>query len=67
MGQPFLGVLSDRVGRIKVADCATLLCGILVLVIRLQASSFGVVVFFAVPVGAILGVYLGGTSISFRK
>lgn len=56
-GRPFLGVMSDRVGRIEVAGTATLICGILVVVIWLPASSFGVVVFFAIPVGAILGVY----------
>lgn len=56
-GRPFLGMLSDRLGRIEVAGTATLICGILVLLIWLPASSFGVVVLFAIPVGAILGVY----------
>ncbi len=56
-GRPFLGVLSDHVGRIEVAGAATLICGIMAVVIWLPASSFGVVVVFAIPVGAILGLY----------
>lgn len=59
-GRPFIGVLSNRVGRIEVAGGATLLCSILVFAIWIPANSYRVVVLFALLGGAILGVYWVG-------
>ena len=57
IGRPVIGVTSDRYGRIEVAGILTLSCGLMCFVIWLPANSFGVVVFFAITSGAILGAY----------
>lgn len=57
IGRPFIGVISDRYGRIKCATIITFLCALSVFAIWLPASTFGVTVFFAVVNGAILGVF----------
>jgi MFS family permease len=56
-GRPFIGVASDRLGRIEIAGVLTLVCGLCCLVIWLPSASFGVTVFFALISGAILGVF----------
>ena len=57
VGRPFIGVLSDRCGRLETAGVITLLCGITCFAIWLPANSYGVTVFFAIVNGAILGVF----------
>jgi nitrate/nitrite transporter NarK len=57
LGRPFIGVLSDRYGRIEVAGLLTLVCSISVFAIWLPAESYGVTILFAVIIGAILGVF----------
>ena len=57
IGRPWVGVASDRFGRIEVAGGLTLLCGVLVLAMWVASSNFGLTVVFALISGAILGVY----------
>ncbi|KAI9794286.1 MAG: hypothetical protein M1833_000429 [Piccolia ochrophora] len=57
IGRPFIGVISDRFGRIEVAGMLTFACGISVFAIWLPATSYGVTVFYAIINGAILGVF----------
>jgi MFS family permease len=57
LGRPFIGIVSDRFGRIEVAGAVTLLCSISIFAIWLPATSYGVTVFFAIVNGAILGVF----------
>lgn len=57
VGRPFIGVLSDHFGRIKVAAVLTLACGIACFAIWIPAGSLGVTVLFAIISGAILGVF----------
>jgi MFS family permease len=57
LGRPFIGVLSDRYGRIEVAGLLTLVCSVSVFAIWLPAESYGVTILFAVIIGAILGVF----------
>ena len=57
IGRPLTGVLSDRFGRIEVAGLLTFACGASVFAIWLPASSYGVLVLFAVISGAIIGVF----------
>lgn len=57
VGRPFIGVLSDHFGRIKVAAVLTLACGITCFAIWIPAGSLGVTVLFALLSGAILGVF----------
>ena len=57
VGRPFIGVLSDHFGRIKVAAVLTMVCGIACFAIWIPAGSFGVTVLFALISGAILGVF----------
>jgi MFS family permease len=56
-GRPFIGLASDRFGRIEVAAGLTVFNGIIVFAIWLPANSFGVLIFFAIVSGACLGTY----------
>jgi len=56
-GRPFIGVASDRLGRIEIAGVLTLVCGLGCLVIWLPSASPGVIVFFALISGAIWEVF----------
>lgn len=57
IGRPFIGFLSDRFGRIKVAALLTLTCGVSCFAIWIPARSFGPTVLFSIISGAILGVF----------
>jgi len=57
IGRPCIGFISDRYGRIEVAGFTTLACAITVFAIWLPATSFGILLFFALINGGILGVF----------
>ena len=57
IGRPFIGVVSDRCGRLETAGIITLVCGITCFAIWLPAKSYGVTILFAIINGAILGVF----------
>ena len=57
IGRPFIGVLSDRCGRLETAGVITLVCGVTCFAIWLPAKSYGVTILFAIVNGAILGVF----------
>lgn len=57
IGRPIIGVLSDRYSRIDTAGLLTLLCGLSCFAFWLPATSFGLMVFFSLLCGAILGVF----------
>ncbi|KAK4890333.1 hypothetical protein LTR27_010976 [Elasticomyces elasticus] len=57
VGRPCIGFASDRYGRIEVAAILTLSCSISVFAIWIPANSFGVLCFYALLSGAILGTY----------
>lgn len=55
VGRPAAGLVSDRFGRIAVAGFITLSCAVSVFAIWIPATSYGVLVFFSLVSGAILG------------
>jgi MFS family permease len=55
VGRPAAGLISDRFGRVLVAACITLACGVSVFAIWIPATSYAVLVFFSLVSGAILG------------
>lgn len=57
VGRPAAGLVSDRFGRVQVAAFITLGCAVSVFAIWIPATSYGVLVFFSLVSGAILGVY----------
>jgi MFS family permease len=57
VGRPVAGLLSDRFGRIEVATTLTFSCAVTVFAIWIPATTFGVLIFYAILSGAILGVY----------
>ena len=57
LGRPMIGVASDRYGRMETAGLITFFCGFICFAIWLPAKSYGVTIFFAIVVGAILGVF----------
>ncbi|CAI7624148.1 unnamed protein product [Penicillium glandicola] len=57
LGRPFVGMFSDRFGRINMATFLTFLCGLFCLVVWTSAESMGVICFFAVLVGTVAGTY----------
>ncbi|EXJ69658.1 uncharacterized protein A1O5_06729 [Cladophialophora psammophila CBS 110553] len=59
IGRPFVGVLSDRFGRMTVACLLTASNTVLAYAIWIPADSYGVLIFFALVVGATSGVYWG--------
>ncbi|KAK4539680.1 hypothetical protein LTR36_010443 [Oleoguttula mirabilis] len=57
IGRPLIGFASDRFGRLEVATTLTLLNGILLFAIWVPADTYGVLIFYALLSGAMLGVY----------
>ena len=57
LGRPMIGVISDRYGRLETAGIITFVCGTICFTIWLPDRSYGVTIFFAIVVGAILGVF----------
>lgn len=71
IGRPLTGFASDHFGRINVAGALTCLCGVLCLVLWLPATSYGLLLFFALITGGIYGVFwmvqMAGSLPSRRK
>ncbi|KAG4436787.1 hypothetical protein IFR05_007721 [Cadophora sp. M221] len=57
LGRPFIGVISDRLGRVETAGFITLICAVSVFAIWIPAKSYGVTILFVIINGAILGVF----------
>ncbi|KAL4933920.1 MCT family MFS transporter [Aspergillus undulatus] len=57
LGRPFVGMFSDKLGRLNIAAFLSFLCGVFCLVIWVFARSMGLVSFFAVLVGTVAGTY----------
>lgn len=67
VGRPMIGLVSDRLGRIKVAAAATMICGLSCFAIWIPANSYGVTIFFALFSGALVGVFWMVRSETRRK
>ncbi|KAG6202696.1 hypothetical protein E4U35_005040 [Claviceps purpurea] len=57
LGRPLIGFFSDRTGRINMSGSMTLLCGLFVLVVWINAKVYGVLVFFAFVCGTVAGTF----------
>lgn len=61
MGRPFIGLASDRWGRINLAAICTATCGIFCLCFWIPSevvpSSFGLLIFFSIVGGALAGTF----------
>ncbi|KAF2722779.1 MFS general substrate transporter [Polychaeton citri CBS 116435] len=57
LGRPLIGYFSDNVGRINMAAGMTFLCGVFSFAIWIPASSYGVLLFFAVIGGMVAGTF----------
>lgn len=57
IGRPVLGVMSDRFGRILVAETLTFACGFFTFALWLPTNNFAATAAFSLIVGLILGVY----------
>ncbi|PLB53697.1 MFS general substrate transporter, partial [Aspergillus steynii IBT 23096] len=62
LGRPVVGLVSDKLGRINIAFGASLLSGILPLVLWIFADSLGLIYFFAVAVGLFSGTFLAAAA-----
>lgn len=57
VGRPIIGIASDRFDRFDVAGALTFVCGLSCFAFWIPAQSYGLLVFFALLSGAILGVF----------
>jgi MFS family permease len=57
VGRPIIGIASDKSNRIDVALALTLLCGLSCFAFWIPVQSYGLLVFFSLLAGAILGVF----------
>jgi MFS family permease len=57
VGRPIIGVASDKSNRIDVALALTLICGLSCFAFWIPVQSYGLLVFFSLLAGAILGVF----------
>ncbi|KXJ87513.1 major facilitator superfamily domain-containing protein [Microdochium bolleyi] len=57
LGRPIIGIASDRFSRIVTAGSLTLACGVICFALWIPAQSFALTLVFAIPCGAILGVF----------
>ncbi|KAF7190756.1 putative transporter MCH2 [Pseudocercospora fuligena] len=56
-GRPAIGLVSDRFGRIPVATMATLFNAVFIFAVWIPGTSYGVLVFFALFIGATIGTF----------
>lgn len=57
LGRPFIGVLSDRFGRLTIASLFTFLNAIFTFAIWIPTNSYGLLIFLAIIVGPTAGVF----------
>ena len=57
IGRPIIGIWSDKFKRVDVAAILTIVCGISCFAFWLPAMGYGLTIFFALLIGAILGVF----------
>jgi len=57
VGRPAIGFASDRLGRLPVAAFAALISGLSCFVIWLPCGSYGVLIFYSLFVGSIIGTF----------
>lgn len=57
LGRPIIGFASDRLGRIKIAGFGALTTGLFCFIVWIPCNSYGVLIFFALFVGAIVGTF----------
>jgi MFS family permease len=57
IGRPLIGLASDRFGRIETAGSFTCVVGLLCFALWIPATSYGLLIFFAVITGGIFGVF----------
>ena len=57
LGRPPIGYFSDAVGRINMAMVTTFVCGLLALVVWTFATSYGVLIFYAIIGGTCAGTF----------
>jgi MFS family permease len=57
VGRPIIGIASDKSNRIDVALALTLICGLSCFAFWIPVQSYGLLVFFSLLAGAILGVF----------
>ena len=62
LGRPFIGAVSDRAGRINIAAVFTFFCGVFCLAVWTFARSYGLLIFFAIVIGSIAGVFWAAIS-----
>jgi nitrate/nitrite transporter NarK len=57
LGRPFIGLISDKFGRIETAGFITFLCAFSVFAIWVPATNYAVTILFSIVIGGILGVF----------
>lgn len=57
IGRPVIGFASDYYGRVEVAGILTFTCGVLVFVLWIPTTTYGMLLLFAVVGGTILGIF----------
>lgn len=57
IGRPVIGIMSDKFDRIDVAGALTLICGLSCFAFWVPVQSYGLLVFFSLLAGAVLGVF----------
>jgi MFS family permease len=57
LGRPFIGILSDRFGRIETAGTLTFICGLSIFLFWIPATSYWGCILFAFINGPVFGVY----------
>lgn len=57
LGRPPTGYFSDTIGRINMAGLTTFFCGLSVFVVWISAKSYGVLIFYALLGGTVMGTF----------
>ena len=57
VGRPFIGLASDKLGRIQIAGYNAMFTGLICFIIWIPCNSYGVLVFFAFVAGMVIGTF----------